>query len=49
MEPIAGDSDASQGGAMEVDADILTPGYTCTTRIGKGVLDVGAPVRRTGL
>ena len=29
--------------------DILTPGYTRTTRIGKGVLEVGAPVRRTGL
>ena len=29
--------------------DILTPGYTCTTRIGKGVLEVGAPVRRMGL
>ena len=29
--------------------DILTPGYTRTTQIGKGVLEVGAPVRRTGL
>ena len=29
--------------------DILTPGYTRTTWIGKGVLEVGTPVRRTGL
>ena len=32
-----------------LDVDILTPGYTRTTQIGKGVLEVGAPVRRTGL
>ena len=34
---------------LAIRDDILTPGYTRTTRIGKGVLEVGAPVRRTGL
>ena len=38
-----------EGARLCHSVDILTPGYTRTTRIGKGVLEVGAPVRRTGL
>ena len=36
-------------GLTWLNVDILTPGYTHTTRIGKGVLEVRAPVRCTGL